>query len=361
MMAHTNHQADPGRRVILLLGSPRSGTSWLAKILDTQAGVFYAHEPLNKSRAPRVRAFADRLRAGTLDRAGREQLVADICEAEPRCLLPPFFPKAYLGRSPALLRVARAAAAVSGWGRRAFRSCFSPPRHAPFDLLVKEVDWQGHVARLVNGLGPESLVIIVRHPCAVVSSRLQGLRLGLMEAHRAGWLERHRGRCEELGFPVAVVEKMETYEFFALTWLLQNTEYREVASAHPRALTVVYEDLCRDPHGRAAALLAALGWQMSDTTTRFINRSTRTGVVNGIKNLVRGRRAYYSVYKDPVRAAMAWRERLTQEQQQRILAITAPFADFPPAAAAREPAGANGWPAERLEEDVCPAAAPGAQ
>ena len=35
-------------QTILLLGSPRSGTSWLAKILDTYENVFYIHEPLHK-------------------------------------------------------------------------------------------------------------------------------------------------------------------------------------------------------------------------------------------------------------------------------------------------------------------------
>src|SRR3984885_3831463 len=32
-------------RVILILGAPRSGTSWLAKIFDSHPDVLYRHEP----------------------------------------------------------------------------------------------------------------------------------------------------------------------------------------------------------------------------------------------------------------------------------------------------------------------------
>src|SRR5580658_4388008 len=35
----------PSDRVVLLLGAPRSGTSWLAKIFDSHPDVLYRHEP----------------------------------------------------------------------------------------------------------------------------------------------------------------------------------------------------------------------------------------------------------------------------------------------------------------------------
>src|SRR5215831_8991023 len=34
-----------GENVVLLLGAPRSGTTWLAKILDSHPDVVYRHEP----------------------------------------------------------------------------------------------------------------------------------------------------------------------------------------------------------------------------------------------------------------------------------------------------------------------------
>src|SRR5580692_5237881 len=35
----------PADRVILILGSPRSGTTWLAKIFDSHPDILYRHEP----------------------------------------------------------------------------------------------------------------------------------------------------------------------------------------------------------------------------------------------------------------------------------------------------------------------------
>ena len=35
----------PSDRIILILGAPRSGTSWLAKIFDSHPDVLYRHEP----------------------------------------------------------------------------------------------------------------------------------------------------------------------------------------------------------------------------------------------------------------------------------------------------------------------------
>ncbi len=35
----------PSERIILILGAPRSGTSWLAKIFDSHPDVLYRHEP----------------------------------------------------------------------------------------------------------------------------------------------------------------------------------------------------------------------------------------------------------------------------------------------------------------------------
>jgi hypothetical protein len=311
--------------VILLLGSPRSGTSWLAKILDTHPEVWYVHEPLSKSSRERVRALTNRLKEGALSEAERLELHTEVCWAETQCKLPPFFPKAWRWTPACVLSATTLAVKISGSGKALFGFWFSPPAHARFDLLVKEVDLQGLVSRVVQGLEPAWLIIIVRHPCAVVASRLEGLRLGMMGSFRAGWWERHRDRCEELGYSGAAVQKMQDYEFFALAWLLQNLEYQKAAHDLPQSLTVIYEDLCRDPRLIAGGAFAALGWEPNATTNDFIERSTQPGSAQRFKRWLRGRRSYYDLYKDPAKTCGAWRDLLTMEQQERILAISRPL------------------------------------
>jgi hypothetical protein len=84
-------------------------------------------------------------------------------------------------------------------GLKVAHAHFTPLAHARFDLLIKEMDCLGGVRRLVRLLDPAALVVIVRHPCAVVSSRLEGLRLGAMASYREGWQETHALLCESVG------------------------------------------------------------------------------------------------------------------------------------------------------------------
>ena len=45
MAARTARASDGTERVVFVLGGARSGTTWLAKILDSHPDVLYRHEP----------------------------------------------------------------------------------------------------------------------------------------------------------------------------------------------------------------------------------------------------------------------------------------------------------------------------
>jgi sulfotransferase family protein len=315
----------PGhRRLVLLIGSPRSGTTWLAKILDTSPEVMYIHEPLKSFRLPLLQRPPHQFDCGILQPDQTAAPRTALSKIELEWLRPPFFPKAFL-HAPPWLR-------TFGWslprllGRELLlRHCFTPMPGWPYDLLVKEVEWQGCLPQLTEYLKPDHLIILFRHPCAVVNSRLMGLRLGMMDSFRSGWIERYGDRCNALGFAADRVEAMEMYEFFALRWLVSALEQLELAKAHHPATMVVYEDLCKAPEHTVRDLFAVLNWQLTDETERFIRRSTTPGTWTRWCKLMKGKRAYYWLYHDPATASAAWRKNLTSQQQQRILAITASF------------------------------------
>src|SRR5580692_7916394 len=94
----------PSARVVLLLGAPRSGTSWLAKIFDSHPDVLYRHEPDTVVRTwdlpwmcPRdqVDAYVDQARVyvrqlietATLKTAGSRPMFAKRFESTPTHLL----------------------------------------------------------------------------------------------------------------------------------------------------------------------------------------------------------------------------------------------------------------------------------
>jgi hypothetical protein len=315
------------QQLILLLGSPRSGTSWLAKILDTHPNVFYTHEPLDKTWVPRVQELVKRLRGGGLGPEERLILVDEIDRARHHHVKPPFFRKSFVKCPPTVRGMIWGLMALANRGKSRFARWFSPARDCQHDLLVKEVDWLGFVPQLMTGLRPDRLVVIARHPCAVVSSRLRGVRLGTMSSYRTGWLERHGERCHDLGFSSSQVEQMDLCQFFALTWLLQNIEYQEAVRDHPCATTVSYEDLCRNPAGVADRLFAFLGWEQNPQTAKFIAASTGQGFRGRVREILHFQSAYYGLYKDPSKASASWKNALTLEQQRAIMSIASASSD----------------------------------
>jgi hypothetical protein len=331
------------RRIILLLGAPRSGTSWLAKILDTYPSVWYCHEPMKGSQIRQLHQLVTRVKPGELQFEERPLLLNALAAGAYFWMRPPFFPKSFLRIPPKLLLAAWTSVKLLRRSYRAFNYSFRPSPELPYDLLIKEVDWQGQSAALIKALQPDHLIILVRHPCAVVNSRLQGVCLGLMKDYRAGWLERNEERCRQLGYAPDAVREMADYEFFALRWLLSNQEYQALVHAHGKAITIRYEDLCRDPLGVARFLFTALDWEMSPVTERFVRHSSSGGLRAWLTALLRRKRDYYGLYRNSTTTVQSWQQRLTPAQQRRILAITGVTADpfewtspllpFPPKAA----------------------------
>jgi hypothetical protein len=312
------------------MGSPRSGTTWLAKLLDTHPGVLYLHEPLTKLKLPALASLIERLlRTGSLEPEEADHLVGCLDRVHHECCRLPFFPKTFLRLSPWILTVAWAAAGLTHSSRSAFPRWVSPAPEADYDLLIKEVDWLSHAPNIVRGLKPDSLLFIVRHPCAVVNSRLNGLKMRVIFGHdRSQWLERSAARCEELGFSVNDVRRMPLWEFYALDWLLQNLSYRQIAQTRPRVMVVLYKDLCLDPTAVLTKVFSFLGWRINAQTQRFLQASTHSRLRRLMVRLWGGKRFYYDLYRDPAEPLCAWRHQLTPDQQDGIMRIARLFPDI---------------------------------
>lgn len=317
-------------RTILLLGSPRSGTSWLAKILDTYENVLYVHEPLQRCRGGYMQRFIHRVwTEGELADEERRQLLTILRQPQFESLRPPFFRKKFLKRSPRVLTVLWLLRRMFHASEHCFRFWTQLKQQASFDLLIKEVDWLSHADKLVKSLQPERLIFIIRHPCGVVHSRLRGLQMGVIYGHdRKEWLDYHAAEYERLGYSPATVEKMSLWEFYALDWVLQNQQYYTIAQKHACVSTVHYWELCRDPLAVTERLFSFLGWQLGAETTRFIKTSTHLDLRQSLLKRFWRRRYYYGLYKNPRESATAWMRELTADQQKAILAIAHHFEAF---------------------------------
>ena len=169
--------------VILVVGAPRSGTTWLAKIIDSHPDVLYRHEPDETQPG-----------AGGLSGADLTALLAEwVADRGARSVTKrPFFPKSW---QPNWARTLRSllAAAVSAASR------LPPPlnrlalvrvpdlmrKPAP-RVAIKSVRWADGAAMLARTLPASRTIFILRHPCGQVASVMRGNRQQRFDLRTAG-------------------------------------------------------------------------------------------------------------------------------------------------------------------------------
>jgi hypothetical protein len=205
-------------RLILLLGTARSGTTWLANILNSHPGCVYSHEPMIKFPNQTLdRILFKAADEGRLTADERNTLLGHWSCAYPSLSRPPFFRKSFLRTPPSVIWMTWLMVHALDRGHGLFRRAFSPSRRTRFDLLVKQGGLSHRVKEQVGALASERLIVIMRHPGAVVASILRGRRLGVMPAEPRGpWIEAHGAIPSGLGYDRAQVEQMKDAEFLTL-------------------------------------------------------------------------------------------------------------------------------------------------
>jgi hypothetical protein len=232
------------RRPILVTGMPRSGTTWVGRVLCAGGGSGYINEPFNLATSP-----------GTF-RIPVDHWYPYITEENEDRVLPPLL-QALAFRYP-LARELRGCRnrndlihTLKSWGgfvrNRGRRPLVKEP-HAVFSA-----EWFAH------RLGSD-VVVVVRRPAAVVSSwkRLEWSFdfSHLLHQHRLidDRLARFRAEME-----AALDPSRDLVDRVALLWRVIYDEVRELQQRLPRITVVRHEDLSQSPHDEYARLYEALG------------------------------------------------------------------------------------------------------
>jgi hypothetical protein len=271
-------KADP-TKAILLFASPRGGSTWLEQVLATIPRTATIWEPLFARMNPE---FA---KVGFWWRQ-------HIPEAERWPEAEAFFQDLFSGRilSPYLAQST------------------TPEALAQADrLIVKFVRGNLLLPWLVERFELPKPVLLVRHPCAVVASMLHhggwrklGGQLPPMEPHRHDGYLRHM--IEQLG-PL----EDETGMLTAI-WCLNNAYPLQHPGNDRDWTTITYEELVLRTEDTLSKVFNA--WNMPIPTqaldmARSPSRTTRSG----------------SPVNDPEAILSGWRNKLSSDQQERILAI----------------------------------------
>ena len=307
-------------RVTLLLGAPRSGTSWIGKIFDSHPDVLYRHEPdlaLWEQKLPFLvlpeqtatysglaRDYLDRLiRTPTLKASG--QL--------------PVFPKAYAFPGVQTARAAmihglRWLEAVSG--RRGLRAApipdlFRLESYPPLRVVMKSVSALGRSRILLEAMPQARFIFIMRHPCGQIGSMLRGQRQGRFES---GLFIKEALRiplARRYGLTEADLDRASESARRAWVWVLMNEFALEAFAGRENARIVIYEDVCEDPLARAREMFSFSHLPWHEQTETFIRHSTTHS----------GKERYYGVLRNAVASANKWRTELNQQDQETIRQI----------------------------------------
>jgi Sulfotransferase family len=284
---------------------PRSGTTWVGRMLDASEATTYIDEPLNIWRRPRL------LRRQTLGWPGYPYVTAEN-EDQFRPVLRglvtlelDLLPELVAARTPGELWTA-----VSTWA--AFLAGRARGRRA----LIKEPHAFFLVPRFVESLGGAA-VVTVRHPAAVVSSwKRLGWPVDLDQLLAQpllirDWLEPYERDLRKLRSSDDVVSQV------SLLWAIV---YDFIASLpdRPDSLRIVrHEDLSTNPVEGYRELYAALGLSFTARVEQAVRDASSPSNPKQISVA-----QPYAVRLDSRANLFNWKERLTAEEIARVRALT---------------------------------------
>ena len=322
---------------VVLIGRGRSGTSWMAGIMNTYYHCVYKYEPYLK--IP-YRGWFD-----SLNKPDAEKLRAQF---EKLCLqchhgvdMPPFLPKSFRPQNPILLH---ALYALANRVKRCkgLYEYYGKPRlnHAKHEIsvLIKQVNFPSEKLPDFCRILKPKIVGLVRNPFANVASHLVGVKGHLFKGVRpkSPQPDLEKGKAKSLRAKINGLlreeivqsgnksflkysdglEKMNLQTFGAVAWRIHVEPMVEFIENYDNGLLIVYEDMCRDPLGVSKRIFDFAGWEMTEFTKDYIKKTTTE------KKIHRSTlKSYYSIFKDPRKSMNKWKTQLSDEEKRDIALV----------------------------------------
>jgi len=322
-------------QLIFVAGFARSGTTWVSNVINAHPDVLYRHEFFGR----RYALLGDELfRKVKFDSGLSDDDYASALRVLARGDVdtdkPPFFPKRFrtIGR-PTIQKLAWLAAKTSPAFAAAYARLFTPGHGRDVTVVVKETGAAIWLESYMAGMRANALVVVIRHPYAVIASHLVGSQAGLLQRPSAGyresWFKHHATRTrylENCGIASAQVAGMSDVEFLALSWRVQNDEYLRLNDAHPRSKVLIYEGFVADPRRQTEDLLRFLALSPDEQVFGFLDASTSTsGKARMHMKLGSASSKYYSVFREKDFDRDKWNRTLSPNDLALIDRHTAPL------------------------------------
>ena len=236
------HAIMANKTPIYIVGLPRTGTTWIASIVNTAEGIKYLHEPFNHNNVPEATMHSVKyLRADDDD-----NVFARYC-----C-------DAFTGRT-------HGTHVRSKLSWRYKRFPWWPGR-----VMVKDVhsfcalEWIHRHISLTT-------VIVMRHPCAVAA---RGLRLNYRLESFERLLDQPKLIDDHLKPFEHLLKNARTYcEQIGALWGATYYVILQQQRVHSDWIVVQHEALCRDPVGQYRELFQKLDLRWNEMTDELISMS----------------------------------------------------------------------------------------
>jgi Sulfotransferase family len=305
----------------LILGAPRSGTSWLGKIFDSHPDVIYRHEPDSTALGKRLSSFYGYDFASSADARAYLRRLADIRSAKTVGALP-IFRKSHHSRSEHLAQLLEIYAMLIL--ARVRGSSEAAPTVQPGNVnkaipeqarpvVIKSVSLLQHAGVFARSVPELTIIAIVRHPCDTIASQLLGRRTHKLPNRAPNPAIANSEQARRRGLSPNEFAAMTLADQLAYQWLIAYEKAIEELAGRANCRIVRYEDLVASAQSTASELFAFAHLPRSEATARFIERSQNSHWPS----------RYFGVLRPPSFRAKAerWREGLSPSEAQRILDI----------------------------------------
>lgn len=269
------------RRSVLLVGSGRSGTSWVPDVLNHDNHFRYIYEPFHSKHVPLARHWLPR------------QYVRPDDEDRERLTL--------------------AQTIFSGKIRNAYADAYNRCVFVK-QRLIKDTRLQLALKWVRNNFPAMPIIFLMRHPCAVAHSRIQLERNSALEGQffvQPNLMEDHLEPFRD-----AMKSARDEFERHLFIWCIENyVPFKQLAPSDVHF--VFYEHVCTDPKGELERLRAYLGLKFDERALERVSRPSvqaRKFHGGGTSAIVTG-----------ASLVEAWRKYVSPERMRRAMEILAMF------------------------------------
>ena len=297
-------------RTVFVFGLPRSGTTWLAKILDSHPDTIYRHEPALSLGNRALQADRDwfehpeeyvEVTSAWLNQLAMLRNVRTVSTV-------PVFRKSYRTWTQHALRStlirATKAAGLAPVLKHTVSNLRIPDfidigQMAKLKWVIKSIN-PGRNLPLFLSAAPESrYVFILRDPRSQIASTIRGLRKGRLRTHA---IDRQASSKQN---------RLELVQRLAREWRDANQKAIEYIANRKNCYLLRHEDLVCNPDVTARNLFSFCGLDWHSETAAFLKRSMRGTWIN----------SYFSLRRDPDEAMYGWRSELSPSEVEEIRAV----------------------------------------